>query len=70
MELCEVKSSNIRRVGYDGDLLVEYISGNQYRYKEVPQELYEKLCEAESVGRFMNAEIKGKYEYEKVSLQD
>ena len=67
MILNEVVSSNIRKAGYDGnDLLVEYYSGVQYRYKNVPKELYEKFLEADSKGRFMNSEIKGKFEYERV----
>ena len=67
MILNEVVSSNIRKVGYEGtDLLVEYLSGVQYKYKNVPKELYEKFLESESKGRFMNSEIKGKFEYERV----
>lgn len=68
MELKEVLSSNIRKVGYDeGDLVVEYLSGTKYRYKKVPKELYEAMLESDSKGRFMNSSIKGKFEYEKMS---
>ena len=68
MILNEVVSSNIKKVGYEGtDLLVEYLSGVQYKYKGVPKELYEKLLEADSKGRFMNSEIKGKFEFERIS---
>lgn len=68
MELREVLSSNIRKVGYDeGDLIVEYLSGTKYKYKKVPKEIYEAMLEADSKGRFMNNSIKGKYEYEKIS---
>lgn len=68
MELREVLSSNIRKVGYDeGNLIVEYLSGTKYRYKKVPREIYEAMLESDSKGRFMNNSIKGKYEYEKIS---
>ena len=68
MELREVLSSNIRKVGYNGgDLIVEYSSGNKYRYKKVPREMYEAMLESDSKGRFMNNSIKGKFEYEKMS---
>ena len=68
MELREVLSSNIRKVGYDeGDLIVEYLSGTKYRYKKVPREIYEAMLESDSKGRFMNNSIKGKFEYEKIS---
>lgn len=68
MELREVLSSNIRKIGYDsGDLIVEYLSGTKYRYKKVPKKLYEAMLESDSKGRFMNNSIKGKFEYEKIS---
>lgn len=68
MQLREVMSSNIKKVGYENkELLVEYLSGAKYKYKEVPEELFTKLLEAESKGRFMNSEVKGKYEYERLS---
>ena len=67
MKLNEVVSSNIKRVGYENnELLVEYLSGAKYKYKGVPEELFAKLLEAESKGRFMNANIKGKFKYERV----
>lgn len=62
----EVKSSNIKAIDYEkNDLLVEYLSGTKYRYKNVPKELYEEFINAESKGRFMNSNIKGKFEYER-----
>ncbi|MBQ6627966.1 MAG: KTSC domain-containing protein [Methanobrevibacter sp.] len=68
MELKEVVSSNITNVGYENDtLFVKYKSGATYKYKNFPQELYESFLEAESKGRFMNTEVKGKYEYEKIT---
>jgi len=68
MELREVLSSNIRKVGYEnGDLIVEYLSGTKYRYKKVPKKLYDVMLESDSKGRFMNNSIKGKFDYEKIS---
>ena len=67
MQLREVNSSNISKIGYENDtLLVEYKSGTQYRYKNVSTTLYEEFLKAESKGRFMNSNVKGKYEYERV----
>lgn len=64
MELVEVVSSNIKRVGYDEKcLLVEYSSGVKYRYLDVPRSVYKNLLESDSKGKFMNSEVKGKYEY-------
>jgi len=67
MNLTEVNSSNINKVGYDNnDLLVEYKSGVLYKYLNVPKKLYEELLNSESKGRFMNSNIKGKFEYSKI----
>ncbi len=71
MELREVKSSNIKKIGYSDskcELVVEYLSGIKYKYKNVPKMIYMNLLESDSKGRFMNSNIKGKYEYEKVSI--
>lgn len=62
-----VSSSNIRAIDHDGsDLIVEYMGGSKYKYKGVPTELFEAFKTAESKGRFMNAEIKGKFDYERI----
>ncbi len=59
-----VKSSNVRSIGYDASqqaLDVEFGSGGVYRYAGVPPETHAKLMAAESVGRFVGSEIKGKF---------
>lgn len=67
MELREVLSSNIKKIGYENnELIVEYLSGAQYRYEEVPETVFNELLEAESKGRFMNSNIKGKYKFRKI----
>ena len=68
MKLIEVKSSNIKKVGWDEDgLIVEYMSGSKYRYKKVPRDMYDQFLESDSKGRFMNSNIKNKYEYERLA---
>jgi len=66
MEFVKVESSNISQVAFNEGLIVEYKSGVKYKYKEVPEETYKKLLEAESKGRFINQEIKGKFEFERL----
>lgn len=69
IEFVKVESSNIEQVGYDNEdsvLFVEYKGGARYSYSKVPQKIYVQLLEAESVGRFMNEEIKGTYDCEKL----
>lgn len=67
-EVIDVVSSNIKSVAYgDGNLYVVYKSGAMYKYKDVKEEVYKELLSAESKGRYMNSNIKGKYLYEKVA---
>lgn len=65
-----VKSSNIGAVGYDYQsktLEVEFNTGAVYQYFEVPTSIYKDLVGAASVGSYFAENIKGKFEYEKVS---
>ena len=66
IQFTEVKSSNIISVGHDGtNLYVNYKSGT-YKYENVDRSIYESLISSESKGRFMNENIKGKYNYSRV----
>jgi len=67
MTLTEVKSSNIKRVGYEGtSLFVEFANG-LYEYENVPAELYNQLLEADSKGKFVGANVVGKFNYKKLT---
>lgn len=66
MEFVKVQSSNIKQVAFNEGLIVEFNSGAKYKYKGVTEETYKKLLEAESKGRFINSEIKNKYEFERI----
>ena len=55
--------------GYDPKtrtLKIQFHSGKIYRYYDVPEEVYTELMEADSVGRYFNAEIRGAFSYEQV----
>lgn len=67
MQRNPVPSSDVKSVGYaDGTLEVEFQTGAVYRYLKVPQEVYDSLCRAPSVGRFLAAYVKPVYRWEKV----
>ena len=69
MKRKSVESSNLRSVGYDEFLLVleiEFKSGAVYRYYGVPSEVHDELINAESVGKYFNANVKSKYNFLKV----
>lgn len=74
MELREVESSAVTRVGYDEreqSLYVEFKPKRElYRYLTVPEERYGELLEAASIGGYVNQEIKPNYPYEKVEHED
>ena len=71
MELTPVESSNIAAVGHaDGNLHVRFKSGAEYIYPGAPYEVYEKMVAADSVGRFFNANIVGRYGAQKVEKDD
>jgi KTSC domain len=66
MDRMSVASSNIRSIGYEDSSLtleVEFKSGSLYQYIGVPRNEYEALMNAASVGRYLNAKIKGRYRY-------
>jgi hypothetical protein len=57
-----VSSSNVASIGWeDGTLEVEFRSGHLYQYDDVPEEEYERLLGAGSVGRYLNAHIIGSF---------
>lgn len=64
--MIEVNSSTISQVGYDSSsqiLAVKFKTGAVYEYLEVPQEIYNFVINSDSVGKALNAEVKGVYEY-------
>lgn len=69
LDWTEVESSNIKMVGYDGDLEelhIKFHSGAEYAYSGVPDDVFNDLLNAPSKGKFFNIEIKGKYDYQRV----
>lgn len=64
-----VVSSNVAEIGYDTvtmTLEVAFKNDTVYQYFDVPESLYQELMCAESVGKFLNAQIKNSYRYTKI----
>ena len=64
-----VYSEMVESVGYDpdtGELFVTFISGSEYVYEGVPEEVALNLANAASVGGMMNSDIKGRYPYRRI----
>jgi len=65
----EVNSSELRSVGYDVStslLEAEFHSGEVYQYFDVPAQFVLELLEADSLGRYFNAQIRSKFRFKKV----
>jgi hypothetical protein len=70
VELKPVESSNIKAVGFDPNgrtLRVEFNSGSQYDYEDVPPTVYQEFIESPSKGRFFAQNIKGHFQCVKTS---
>lgn len=62
--MVSVKSSNIAEVEFHelkdgiGEMDIKFHTGKIYRYENVPQGIYEKMINAESVGKFFDQYVK------------
>ena len=66
-----VRSGIIKSVGYgygyeDRVLTIEFTNGSIYKYNDVPENVYDALMTADSVGSYFHHNIKGKYTAKKV----
>ena len=64
-----VESSNIESIGYSEFhkvLCVIFKNRSKYFYYEIPEELYKKLMADQSKGKFIAANIKGKFDFHRV----
>lgn len=64
-----VRSSIIRSLGYDAErqvLEVEFVSGDVYRYHDVPERAFETVRDARSIGKTFNAWVRDRYRFERV----
>ena len=70
MQRERVDSSSLASVGYDGrshTLEVQFRNGGVYQYLEVPEEEVRELLTADSLGRYLNENIKESYPVRKLS---
>ena len=67
-EYITVESSMIKNIWYKHSLkllCIEYNSGGNYNYENVPKHVFEGLRSAESKGSFMHHHIISKFEFSK-----
>jgi len=73
MNRTRVESSSVRSIGYDPVhrvLEIEFRPRRLYRYFDVPDDVYEGLVHAPSIGRFVNYNIKERFHYEEVEREE
>jgi len=66
IEYTEEQSSNVWKISYstqDQTMDVTFRNGKQYRYFDVPLEVYRLTYESKSIGSFMSKSIKGAFRY-------
>lgn len=65
----ELNSTMLNSADYNSverELTIEFSNGDEYKYKDVPEEIFTELGTAQSAGKFFLAKIKNKFEYEKM----
>ncbi|NLG71503.1 MAG: KTSC domain-containing protein [Chloroflexi bacterium] len=65
ISLHPVESSMLAAAGYDPatqTLVVLFNNGKAYEYYQVPPETYQGMLEAESIGKFMRANVIGVFD--------
>ena len=68
-EFFDVESSNVNQIGYDGEMMTLYVrfnNGYLYYYEGVPPDVWSQMLYAESKGRFVHTDLKGRYPYGRV----
>ncbi len=68
MNMIEVESSNVYRVGYSEKILyVEFRSGYVYEYQNVESEVFENFLNSNSKGSFVHTHLKNKYPFKRIN---
>lgn len=69
LKLDNMPSTAIKWFRYSKDkktLIINFITDKTYKYKDVPEKIYEQFSKCTSKGRYFNFNIRDKYEYEEV----
>lgn len=62
-------SSTVKEIRYNTithKLSVDFIGGNSIEYINVPETVWERAIKAESIGKFLKADVVGRYESSKL----
>jgi lysyl-tRNA synthetase class 2 len=62
-------STVIKGFNYSKDkkvLVITFVTDKTYKYRNVPEKIYEQFSKATSKGRYFNFNIRDKFEYEEI----
>jgi hypothetical protein len=66
-EMIPVDSDAIEEVGFDaGELHIKFRDGDMYVYFVVPEGVFDALLAADSMGAFLNREVRPYYDFRKL----
>lgn len=68
--MAKLCSSNLESCEFDsetGVLVIDFVAGSTYKYKNVPANIYHGLLAAESHGKFFHENIRDKFPYHRVA---
>lgn len=67
MDRQSVSSSFIKEIGWEAETLeIEFSNGSIYQYHDVPEETYNQLMEAPSIGKEFHQSIRNNFRTEQV----
>lgn len=61
-----VESSMINSLGYDKqerNMVVEFANGSEYIYYDVPERVFKRMKDSDSVGQYFHNKIKDQYDW-------
>ncbi len=67
--ICEVKSSNFKKLEYDTEkkhLIIEFNNGVRYEYLDVQHQVFTQMRMSESQGKFFKTKIEKVYKFKKL----
>ena len=67
--ICEVKSSNFRKLEYDTEkkhLIIEFNNGIRYEYLDVQHQIFTQMRMSESQGKFFKTKIEKVYKFKRL----
>jgi hypothetical protein len=69
MQWHEVESTVVDAIGYSRVLEIVFESGRVYQYYDVPEEVFYGMLNADSKGKFFNANVRGKYSFREIEIK-